>query len=74
MLEEENRRVHRQLLTKGLTRREVEVLYWVRKGKANSDISAILNIKTATVKKHLQRVYAKLDVENRTAAAYFAPE
>ena len=52
-----------------LTARESEVLYWVVKGKVNRDIGDILGASPATVKKHLERVCAKLGVETRTAAA-----
>ena len=55
-----------------LTAREAEVLYWVIKGKINRDIADILGASPATVKKHLERVYAKLGVETRTAAAGMA--
>jgi DNA-binding CsgD family transcriptional regulator len=56
----------------GLTGREAEVLYWVVQGKINRDIGDILGASPATVKKHLERVYAKLGVETRTAAAAMA--
>jgi DNA-binding response OmpR family regulator/DNA-binding CsgD family transcriptional regulator len=52
-----------------LTAREAEVLYWVVKGKTNRDIGEILGSSPATAKKHLERVYVKLGVETRTAAA-----
>jgi DNA-binding NarL/FixJ family response regulator len=55
-----------------LTMREAEVLYWVVKGKTNRDIGDILGSSPATVKKHLERVYVKLGVETRTAAARLA--
>jgi DNA-binding response OmpR family regulator/DNA-binding CsgD family transcriptional regulator len=55
-----------------LTSREAEVLYWVVKGKINRDIADILGASTATVKKHLERIHAKLGVETRTAAAAMA--
>ncbi|MES2100396.1 MAG: response regulator transcription factor [Pseudomonadota bacterium] len=55
-----------------LTLREAEVLYWVAKGKTNRDIGDILGSSPATVKKHLERVYVKLGVETRTAAANLA--
>ena len=55
-----------------LTLREAEVLYWVAKGKTNRDIGDILGSSPATVKKHLERVYVKLGVETRTAAASVA--
>ncbi len=52
--------------------REAEVLYWVVKGKINRDIADIVGASPATVKKHLERVFAKLGVETRTAAAGMA--
>jgi CheY-like chemotaxis protein/DNA-binding CsgD family transcriptional regulator len=55
-----------------LTTREAEVLYWVIQGKTNRDIGDILGASPATVKKHLERVYGKLGVETRTAAASLA--
>jgi DNA-binding CsgD family transcriptional regulator len=57
-----------------LTRREQEVLVWLARGKSNWEIAAILEIKPATVGKHLERIYPKLGVENRTAATSFASE
>ncbi|MBS0450439.1 MAG: response regulator [Proteobacteria bacterium] len=56
-------------LSLGLTPREAEVLYWVVKGKTNRDIGEIIGSSPATAKKHLERVYVKLGVETRTAAA-----
>ena len=55
-----------------LTSREREVLYWLARGKTNAEIGAILGISAATVGKHLEHIYPKLGVENRTAAASFA--
>ena len=55
-----------------LTAREAEVLYWVVKGKVNRDIGDILGTSPATVKKHLERIYVKLGMETRTAAAGLA--
>jgi DNA-binding CsgD family transcriptional regulator/PAS domain-containing protein len=51
-----------------LTAREREVLQWLAGGKTDRDIGAILRISPRTVHKHLQRIYAKLGVETRTAA------
>ena len=64
--------VEATMLAFGLTLRESEVLYWVAKGKTNRDIGDILGSSPATVKKHLERVYEKLGVETRTAAAAMA--
>ena len=55
-----------------LTAKEAEVLYWVVKGKINRDIGDILGSSPATVKKHMERIFAKLGVETRTAAAAMA--
>ena len=52
-----------------LTKREAEVLTWVAHGKSNAEIATILEVRTKTVDKHLERIYPKLGVENRTAAA-----
>jgi CheY-like chemotaxis protein/DNA-binding CsgD family transcriptional regulator len=52
-----------------LTAKEAEVLYWVVKGKTNKDIGDILGSSPMTVKKHLERIFVKLGVETRTAAA-----
>ncbi|MCI0418095.1 MAG: helix-turn-helix transcriptional regulator [Acidobacteria bacterium] len=53
----------------GLTRRETEVLAWVTRGKTNADIATILGSSPRTVEKHLEHIFQKLGVENRTAAA-----
>ncbi|MGE3512298.1 MAG: response regulator transcription factor, partial [Vicinamibacterales bacterium] len=53
----------------GLTPREIEILRWVAEGKATRDIAIIVGCSIRTAHKHLERIYRKLDVENRTAAA-----
>jgi len=57
-----------------LTPREAEVLFWISQGKSNHDIGVILGAKTATIRKHVEHIFAKLNVENRTAAAVTALE
>ena len=52
-----------------LTRREREILDWVAAGKTDRQIAAITGASPRTVQKHLEHVYVKLGVENRTAAA-----
>jgi len=54
-----------------LTKRQREVLFWIARGKSNAEIAAILRIASATVSKHLEQIYPKLGVENRTAASNF---
>ena len=53
----------------GLSPKESDVLLWLARGKSNHDISVILGISTSTVCKHVEKILAKLHVENRTAAA-----
>jgi DNA-binding CsgD family transcriptional regulator len=54
-----------------LTERQTEVLSWVARGKTNAEIGKILSLGTGTIGKYLERIFAKLGVENRTAAASF---
>jgi DNA-binding CsgD family transcriptional regulator len=56
----------------GLTSREAEVLVWVGRGKSNKDVAEILALSPRTVNKHLEQIYTKLGVENRTSAAALA--
>jgi DNA-binding CsgD family transcriptional regulator len=53
----------------GLSPREREVLALVAEGCTNKQIAARLDVLPATVKKHLERIYDKLDVRTRTGAA-----
>jgi transcriptional regulator EpsA len=53
----------------GLSRREQEILGWLCRGETNLDIAAALAISPHTVKNHLQRIFRKIGVHNRTQAA-----
>jgi DNA-binding CsgD family transcriptional regulator len=53
----------------GLTPREAEVLHWLVQGKRDGEIAQIIKCSDRTVQKHVQKILAKLCVENRTAAA-----
>jgi DNA-binding response OmpR family regulator len=55
-----------------ITRREADVLYWVAQAKTDWEIAQILGISERTVNKHLEQVYRKLNVNNRTAASGLA--
>jgi DNA-binding CsgD family transcriptional regulator len=52
----------------GLSKRESEIMDWVRMGKTNAEIGSILSISSFTVKNHLQHIFKKLDVYNRMQA------
>ncbi|WP_438863022.1 response regulator [Neptunicella sp.] len=52
-----------------ITKRESEVLYWVSYGKTSWEISQILEMSPRTVNKHLEQIFKKLGVDNRTSAA-----
>jgi DNA-binding CsgD family transcriptional regulator len=70
VLEEEQTTVdHAALQEFGLTRREAEVLHWVTEGKTNPEVGAILHVSPRTVGKLLERIFPKLGVHTRTAAA-----
>jgi len=53
----------------GLTAREHEILGLVAQGRSNAQIAKVLKIREPTVKGHLWRLYRKIGVPNRTAAA-----
>ena len=57
-----------------LTPREAEVLFWISRGKSNNEIGIILGTKTRTICKHVEHIFNKLNVENRTSAAVVALE
>jgi DNA-binding NarL/FixJ family response regulator len=57
-----------------LSRREIEVLRLVARGRTNAEIGRELLISEATVKTHLLRTFGKLEVSDRTAAVTAALE
>jgi ATP/maltotriose-dependent transcriptional regulator MalT len=58
----------------GLTARELEVLRLLAAGKSNREIAGALVISEHTVGRHVQNIFAKLDVSSRAAAGAFAYE
>jgi DNA-binding NarL/FixJ family response regulator len=52
-----------------LSEREREILDSLREGKTNVDIALALDISPFTVKNHVQRIFRKIGVSNRTQAA-----
>ncbi|WP_169053458.1 helix-turn-helix transcriptional regulator [Alteraurantiacibacter aquimixticola] len=52
-----------------LSNRELEVLHWIGRGKSNSVIADILGISPSSVDVYVRRIFAKLDVTDRTTAS-----
>jgi two-component system NarL family response regulator len=65
-------RLAQRLSGPSLTPREIAVLELVAKGLTNREIGVALSIGAGTIKTHLERIYAKLGVGDRTAAALAA--
>jgi DNA-binding CsgD family transcriptional regulator len=55
-------------LAMGLSERETEIMHSVARGASNVEIGVGLGISRRTVEKHLQNIYAQLDVTSRTQA------
>ncbi|MEJ2733151.1 MAG: LuxR C-terminal-related transcriptional regulator [Anaerolineae bacterium] len=57
-----------QALVEPLTEREMEVLRLIAAGLSNREIGDELVVAVSTVKSHINHIYGKLDVKNRTQA------
>jgi DNA-binding NarL/FixJ family response regulator len=60
--------VRKQVRDNELTRREREILTWIRDGKSTYDIASIYGVTPDTVKYHLKRINVKLNASNRAQA------
>ncbi|GES33472.1 response regulator transcription factor [Streptomyces angustmyceticus] len=56
----------------GLTAREVEVLRLVAEGQSNPEIAGTLHVSTATVKTHINNLFAKAGLRDRAQAIHYA--
>ena len=59
---------------KALSARQREILTMLAAGDSNKQIGRALNISTGTVKAHLESLYQRLEVKNRTQAAMMLNE
>jgi DNA-binding CsgD family transcriptional regulator len=55
----------------GLTRREIEILCLIARGKANRAIANELHLSERTVHRHVSNIFTKLGVDSRTAAVAY---
>jgi LuxR family maltose regulon positive regulatory protein len=63
-----------QNLVEPLSERELEVLRLIAAGRSNQEIADTLIIALSTVKRHINNLYGKLDVQSRTQAILRARE
>lgn len=55
-----------------LTKKEEEILEFIKTGKSNKEIASALFIELSTVKTHINKIYSKLGIKNRKEAkSYF---
>lgn len=60
--------------TQNLSPRELTVLIWMIRGKTNLEIGWILGVRERTIRFHVERIFAKLDVTSRSQAVAVALE
>jgi DNA-binding NarL/FixJ family response regulator len=73
LLLEEQRRTGLPLLERlNLSPRETEVLGGLLQGKDNKSIAKAMDVGTSTVRKHLENIYRKLNVQSRAEAVAIA--
>lgn len=58
----------RRLVGLGLSARQAEVLFWMLKGKSNSEIGEILSVSAQTARTHSMRIFEALEAPGRLAA------
>ena len=61
-------RLASRLAAQNLSAREIEVLRFVGRGRANKQIGAELGISEETVKRHVSNIFAKMGVADRAQA------
>ena len=67
-----SRQDHRPGRAESLTRREVEVLTLIARGRSNAEIAALLHLSENTVKSYVRQLYRRIGVTSRTQAVLWA--
>ncbi len=57
-----------------LSKRELEILQLLGRGKSNKEIAKSLHLSGGTIRNHLSSIFCKLDVRDRTQAALWAQQ
>jgi DNA-binding CsgD family transcriptional regulator len=61
-------------VTPALTKKEEEILEFIKAGKSNKEIASELFIELSTVKTHINKIYSKLGISNRNQAKKYLEE
>jgi NarL family two-component system response regulator LiaR len=72
VLQEISQPTNKPLIPDPLTKREIEVLQILAKGKSNREIANLLSISETTVRTHVSHILGKLHLASRTEAALYA--
>jgi two-component system nitrate/nitrite response regulator NarL len=70
--EEERRSYAARMALSKLSPREMEILRQITEGKGNREIAEVLTISEHTVRNHINNIFNKLQVKDRTEAAVLA--
>ena len=57
---------------RNLTKRELEILLLVAQGKSNRDVAEALVLSPRTVERHIENIFVKINVHNRSQATAYA--
>lgn len=66
----EDNTINKNMIWNKLTKREIEIVDLLYKGFTNKKIAEVLYLSNHTVKTHIQNIYSKMKVKNRTSLMY----
>ncbi len=65
------KRIEEKGMFNHLTQKEAEVCIFLKRGLQNDEIARKMGVSVNTVRKHLQNIYTKMNVKNRTELCYY---